>query len=244
MEQCEVNLKSIGTYRSIKPSKKYELTRQVSNVNPEGVIKLNPWINPPQSLKGLEHFTHIWVIFQFNQASHWKPQIIPPRKSTLIDGKVGVLASRSPHRPNHLGLSAVQMIKIEKNNIYIQGGDLLDKTPILDIKPYLNYADAIPDSNNGWIDSIEKNKWRINFEYLDPESLEILETNAMLKQNIIQHLEFSPTENRNKRIKIKDSTIHQYELAIQYFRISFRLEQDQVVLMAIKLDHHSEAPST
>ena len=111
------------------------------------------------SLKGLEAFTHLWVIFHFHdagldqEARTWKPSIRPPRLGGAK--KVGVLGSRSPHRPNPIGLSVVRIEKILLDDpngptIEVSGVDLLDQTPVLDIKPYLAYCDSVADANDGW----------------------------------------------------------------------------------------------
>jgi len=108
-----------------------------------------------QACASLEGFSHLWVIFVFHRhdARNWKPTIRPPR----LGGKerVGVLASRSPHRPNPIGLSACRLERIDLEaaggpELHLRGVDLLDETPVLDIKPYLPYADSIPDATAGW----------------------------------------------------------------------------------------------
>lgn len=119
------------------------------------ILKKDPhFIN---AVKELESFSHLWLIFVFHDtgSESWKPSIRPPRLGG--SRKVGVLASRSPHRPNPIGLSVVKLEKIEiredQVQIEVSGVDLLDETPILDLKPYLSYADSIPEANPGWADS-------------------------------------------------------------------------------------------
>jgi tRNA-Thr(GGU) m(6)t(6)A37 methyltransferase TsaA len=107
------------------------------------------------SLDGLEGFSHIWVIFVFHEAHGSKLLVRPPRLGGAK--KIGVFASRSPHRPNPIGISAVELDRIELKGkdllIHIRGVDLLDGTPVLDIKPYIPYADSIPRALSGWADS-------------------------------------------------------------------------------------------
>jgi tRNA-Thr(GGU) m(6)t(6)A37 methyltransferase TsaA len=119
-----------------------------------GVLKLNPNPDFLQSLDQLDTFSHIWIIFVFHEHldQEWRPKITSPRVEI---GKVGVFASRSPHRPNPIGMSAVKLEKIDREalggiEIHISGVDLLDGTPVLDIKPYIPYADSIPGANSGW----------------------------------------------------------------------------------------------
>jgi tRNA-Thr(GGU) m(6)t(6)A37 methyltransferase TsaA len=135
---------------------KFGIPRQPGLVaGAEGTIKLN---NDPffkQAVRELEGFSHLWVIFVFHRhdARNWKPSIRPPRLGGAR--KVGVLASRSPHRPNPIGLSAVRLERIDLDaqggiEIHVSGVDVLDGTPVLDIKPYLPYADSIPEASAGW----------------------------------------------------------------------------------------------
>ncbi|HET9033895.1 MAG TPA: tRNA (N6-threonylcarbamoyladenosine(37)-N6)-methyltransferase TrmO [Dokdonella sp.] len=106
---------------------------------------------PVEAYRDLAGFERIWLIFLFHRSEGWKAEVRPPRGG----GKRSVLATRSPHRPNALGLSAVKLIGVEERALRVSGIDLLDGTPILDIKPYVPYADAFPDSCAGWIDEID-----------------------------------------------------------------------------------------
>lgn len=121
----------------------------------KGVIKIHPDPDLKTSLRSLEEFTHLWIVFVFHDhgGKSWKPSIRPPR----LGGhrKVGVLASRSPHRPNPIGLSVVAIEKIDLEavggpEIFVAGVDLIDGTPVLDIKPYIAYADSVPEAGAGW----------------------------------------------------------------------------------------------
>ena len=98
-------------------------------------------------LKDLARFSHIWVVCWFNYAVGWNHQVKPPRDTK----KRGVLATRAPHRPNPIGLSVVRLLGVRGTRLRVQGLDLLDGTPVLDLKPYLPYADAVPDANDGWL---------------------------------------------------------------------------------------------
>ncbi len=106
---------------------------------------------PQEAYRDLAGFERIWLIFAFHRSEGWKAEVRPPRGG----GKRSVLATRSPHRPNSLGLSAVNLIRVEGRILRVSGIDMLDGTPILDIKPYVPYADAFPESRAGWIDEID-----------------------------------------------------------------------------------------
>ena len=106
---------------------------------------------PAAAFSGLAGFERIWLVFVFHRSEGWKAEVKPPRGGV----KRSVLATRSPHRPNAIGLSAVELLAVEERCLRVRGIDLLDGTPILDIKPYVPYADAFPDSAAGWIDALD-----------------------------------------------------------------------------------------
>ncbi len=134
---------------------KFAVPRQ-SGAVPEATatIELHGDAAVPESVRRLETFSHIWVLFVFDQHldAGWRPTVRPPRLGG--NRRVGVFASRAPHRPNPIGMSAVRLQKIECDSsgvcIHVLGGDFLDGTPVLDIKPYLPYSDAIPDADSGF----------------------------------------------------------------------------------------------
>jgi len=111
---------------------------------------------PTAAFRDLAGFERIWLVFVFHRSEGWKAEVRPPRGG----GKRSVLATRSPHRPNAIGLSAVELVAVEEHSLRVRGMDLLDGTPILDIKPYVPYADAFPDSRAGWIDEIDATQGR------------------------------------------------------------------------------------
>ena len=134
------------------------------------------------AFRGLEGFSHIWIIWQFSEAvrEDWSPTVRPPRLGG--NKRVGVFATRSPFRPNSLGLSCVKLDSIEYTEnegpiLHISGADLLDKTPIFDIKPYIPYADAKPEAVDGFLSSAPRKYLEVTFddsskENIDPPLLE------------------------------------------------------------------------
>ena len=113
-----------------------------------GMIVFEPEYRNPDALRGLDGFSHLWLIWEFsaNRSQGWQPTVRPPRLGG--NERMGVFATRSPFRPNPLGLSCVEIDHIDMDGpvIYIKGADLMDGTPIYDIKPYLPYADKIDDA--------------------------------------------------------------------------------------------------
>jgi len=148
-EPCTIEISPIGVVHS--PFKeRFAAPRQADlNTPTQGTIELKAGLNFEQALSDLDTFTHIWVIYWMHLNQGWNPTVMPPRGS---DVRRGLFSTRAPHRPNSMGLSVVKLNKIQKRSLYIEGLDMLDGTPVLDIKPYLPYADAIADASHGWLD--------------------------------------------------------------------------------------------
>ncbi len=126
----------------------------------QGTIVFEPDYRNPDALRGLESFSHLWLIFRFHRAERegWSPTVRPPRLGG--NRRMGVFATRSPFRPNNLGLSCVKLEGVRRDEklgpvIRVSGADLVDGTPILDIKPYLPYADCPRDATGGFTDPLE-----------------------------------------------------------------------------------------
>ena len=115
-------------------------------------IELFEDVVPARALSGMEGIEYIWVIAWLHLNRNWNPTVIPPRGPRV---RRGVLATRAPHRPNHLGLSATRLVAVRGHVLEVEGLDLLDQTPVIDIKPYVPYADAFPDASAGWIDDLD-----------------------------------------------------------------------------------------
>ena len=149
-----MDLKTIARIHTGFPEK-FGIPRQSGIVETPGYIVFEPPYNNPDAVRGLEEFSHIWLIWQFSQAvrDDWSPTVRPPRLGG--NTRVGVFASRSPFRPNPIGLSLVKLESIEYDHslgpvLHVTGADLMDGTPIYDIKPYLPYSEAKPDAEGGF----------------------------------------------------------------------------------------------
>ena len=134
-----------------------------------GRIVFEPEYRNPDALRGLEEFSHIWLIWEFSanrSTSSWQPTVRPPRLGG--NAHMGVFATRSPFRPNPLGLSCVKMVSIEFSSpdgpvINVCGADLMDGTPVYDIKPYIKYADSRPEAVCGYVDRLEERSLKVVF---------------------------------------------------------------------------------
>ncbi len=150
-----MELKTIAHLRCDFPEK-FGIPRQSGLVNSVTArIVFTPEYRNPDALRGLELYSHLWIIWQFSEAvrDDWSPTVRPPRLGG--NTRMGVFATRSPYRPNPIGLSSVKIEKIETDSkdgpvITVSGVDIMDNTPIYDIKPYLAYADSHPNASDGF----------------------------------------------------------------------------------------------
>lgn len=161
-------MKIIGHIHTDFPSK-FGIPRQ-SGLVPElkGWITFEPEYRNPEAFRGLEEFSHIWLLWKFSesQKEHWSATVKPPR----LGGKkrMGVFATRSPYRPNDIGLSSVRLEKITCTSetgpvLHVAGADLMDGTPIYDIKPYITYADSHPEAAEGFAGRVKEKALDVNF---------------------------------------------------------------------------------
>ena len=122
-------------------------------------IEFLPGNNFEQALDDIEGMERLWLIYLFHRNQGWKPKVMPPRG----DKKRGLFATRSPHRPNSIGMSCVRLESREGRKLWVSEYDLLDRTPILDVKPYLPYADSFPDAKTGWLEGLEDDEFEIEW---------------------------------------------------------------------------------
>lgn len=147
---------------------KFGIPRQSGLTDAWSQIVFEPKYRVPQAFRGLEEYSHIWLIWDFSKAhrEQWSPTVRPPRLGGNV--RKGVFATRSPFRPNSLGLSCVKLEKLDMDTpqgpvLYVYGADMLDGTPIYDIKPYLPYADSIPHAEGGFAEAKKSYHLRVEF---------------------------------------------------------------------------------
>lgn len=163
-----VIFRPIAKMRSDFPSK-FGIPRQSGLVQElQSTIVFEPEFRNPDTLRGLEGYSHLWLIWQFSEAvrTDWSPTVRPPRLGG--NTRMGVFATRSPFRPNNLGLSCVRLIGIEQTPnqgtvVHVAGADLMDGTPIFDIKPYVPYSDCHPDASGGFTDTAGEFLLQVDF---------------------------------------------------------------------------------
>lgn len=163
-----LTLKIIARIRTDFPTK-FGIPRQSGLVEElKGTILFAPEYQNPDALRGLEEFSHLWLIWEFSGAVRdtWSPTVRPPRLGG--NTRMGVFATRSPYRPNALGLSCVRLEGIDFHTpqgpaLHVAGADLMDNTPIYDIKPYLPYADSRPEASGGFAARVQARAVRVAF---------------------------------------------------------------------------------
>jgi tRNA-Thr(GGU) m(6)t(6)A37 methyltransferase TsaA len=238
-----LTLEPIGVLRCAQLTK-VEAPRQPAAADElTGVIELLPGRNYEHALEDLAGWERIWVIFWFHHNAGWRPKVLPPRSRS---GRKGVFSTRAPHRPNPLGLSALRLGKIEGLTLTVHGVDLLDGTPVLDIKPYVAYTDAWPESRSGWLvdqpmrgagtvshagrDPVAR--FEVGFEPVASAQLEWIASRSPLplRQRILATLALGPQPHPYRRIRREGED---FRLAVQDWRVRFTVDGSSVRVLAV-----------
>ncbi|MBR0459246.1 MAG: tRNA (N6-threonylcarbamoyladenosine(37)-N6)-methyltransferase TrmO [Victivallales bacterium] len=233
----EYTIRPIGTLHC-QEQFPYDAPRQgVLAGENRGVIELLPGYE--QALTSLDTFSRIWLLFLFDRNHDWKPMVQPPRHSSR---KVGVFASRAPYRPNRIGLSCVKLVSIKGLKVYITEHDLLDKTPILDIKPYLPYADSFPDASPGWTQNPDELLCNVQFSPLAEQQVAWLEQNGVpcIRQFLTDRLCADPVNPKRNRLVPPQNA--PFCLAYRTWRADFALDTDSriVTVLCIRTAYSSD----
>lgn len=228
----EIVLHPIGILKSpqIEP---YQASRQPDEHSSHAVIHLNSGFNFEQALTDLESCSHIWVIYKFHLNENWKPMVQPPRG----EKKIGVFATRAPYRPNPLGLSVVKIEKIDGLKIHIGPNDILNDSPILDIKPYHPEYDRIDNAEISWLKKSTTRKHNVIFSPQADDQIsfiERLDTSGKMKQLklfILRQLEYEPTQHKKKRLEDHGSY---WTLCYRTWRVDFIVQDLTVAVLSIR----------
>lgn len=237
-----VEFEPIGLIRTIY-KEKFGIPKQSGLVETPAVIEFSGEYAREEAVRGLERFSHIWVLFHFHQSEdrsskdkgrpprNWAPMVRPPRLGG--NKKVGVFASRSPFRPNGIGMSVVRLERIEISEngpqLFVSGADLLDRTPVLDIKPYLPYSDAVADAKDGFGDYPEGQEIKIEFTgraeaAVCQKTLEI----PGLKDMIVRILKCDPRPAYRRDAKEDEERI--YGMKLFDFNLTWKAEGETFVV--------------
>jgi tRNA-Thr(GGU) m(6)t(6)A37 methyltransferase TsaA len=193
-----------------------------------GQIELHARAELQDALADLECWSHIWVLFWFHRNESFRAKVQAPRSSK----KRGVFSTRSPYRPNPLGLSVLRLERVSGHILHVRDLDLLDGTPVLDIKPYVAYTDAIVDANAGWLDDRSQSvcdvglRYAVEFGERACQQLAWLEPRARCDVRALAQsvLAAGPTPHAYRRIRVRDGYS---ELAVKDFRVHFRVVESQ-----------------
>ena len=208
---------------------KFGIPRQSGLVEElESTIVFEPEYRNPDALRGIEGFSHLWLIWQFSEAvqKEWSPTVRPPRLGG--NARMGVFATRSPFRPNSLGLSSVKFLGLEQTEefgtvIHVSGADLMDGTPIFDIKPYIPYGDCHPDATGGFTKTADDFLLEVNFP---PAFLaKIPENKRQALLGVLSHDPRPSYQNDPARI---------YGLDFAGYNIRFRVDEKTLTVIEVE----------
>lgn len=223
-----LTLTEIGVFKTTQ-TEPYQAGRQPDELGATGQIQLFSGHNFEQALQDLEGCSHIWIIFGFHKNENWKPMVQTPRSNR----KIGVFATRAPYRPNPLGLSLVKLIEVDGLKIQVAENDLLDGSPIYDIKPYHPESDSAEEAQIKWLENSLSESFQVLFSPLAEEQIDWLQTNGLaeLKTFLLRQLEYDPTNSDKKRVEENQGY---WTLAYRTWRVDFSLSEDQVGVLSIR----------
>jgi tRNA-Thr(GGU) m(6)t(6)A37 methyltransferase TsaA len=233
--RANLSLAPIGYVRSASATKVEAARQPRAAAGAPARIELLPGHNFEHALEDLARWKHIWVIFWFHQNRSWRPKVLPPRSTT---GRKGVFATRSPHRPNPIGLSVVRLERVDGLVLHILDADMLDGTPVLDLKPYVAYTDAHPQAGEGWLaDGVSAGTttppddplsgYTVRFEPLAQEQAAFIEAHSDLPitDRIRATLALGPAPHPYRRIRRIGADL---QLSVKEWRVRFTVSGREV----------------
>lgn len=206
-------------------------------------IVFEPEYRIPEALRGIERYSHLWLLWGFSEQHKtstkpaddkeestigWSPTVRPPRLGG--NKRMGVFATRSPFRPNPIGLSSVRLVGMEDGDLIVSGADVLDGTPIYDIKPYLSFSDSHPEAHNGFAE--ETKDMRLKVEMIAQEVLNDGNGDASLDDEILRDLEYILSQD--PRPGYQDDPAREYKLDYAGYNVTFLVSEGKVVVKKIE----------
>lgn len=226
-----VRLEPIGVFHC-RERYPYDAARQGAlSVSNCGEVLLRPGCNFEQALTGLAGFSRVWLLYLFHHNRNWKPMIQPPRGPRR---KIGVFATRAPYRPAPIGLSCVELVAVRGRRVSVRGHDLLDGTPVLDIKPYLPYADSFPDAVTGWLARLDEPAHSVVLDALAQEQIAWLEQKGVtcLHGFLLRQLQDDPLDATRKRLERDGDG---WEIAYRTWRARFRVDAGSATVVVERI---------
>ena len=205
-----------------------------------GTIELFPGRNFEHALSDIEQWNHIWVLFWFHLNPGWRPKVLPPRSEKK---RHGVFATRSPHRPNPIGMSVLGLDRVDGLVLHVSGVDMIDGTPVLDIKPYLPVADVVPTAKSGWLAPDPVPGYQVLWSAPAKEQTEWLksEHSIDLTSEIERILAIGAQPHPYRRIRREGERLR---LSLHEWRVFFRVQGRSVMIEAIRSGYRPEQLET
>jgi tRNA-Thr(GGU) m(6)t(6)A37 methyltransferase TsaA len=237
---ARLTIEPIGHVRSALDTKVQAARQPTAAAGTPARIELLPGRNFEHALEDLARWELIWVVFWFHQNAGWRPKVLPPRSTT---GRKGVFATRSPHRPNPIGMSVIRLERIDGLTLHIRDADMLDGTPVLDLKPYVAYTDSHPGAGNGWLEDNEPSRdeaqpadplraYSVQFAALAAEQAAWIEahTGLAIGARIRSTLELGPAPHPYRRIRRLQEGL---QLSVKEWRVRFIVVERDVRVIEI-----------
>lgn len=233
----ELTIPVIGIMKS--PYKeKFGIPRQPNLVEVESYIEMQGPYNDLLAFEGIEEFSHLWLLWQFHdnknqENSKFRPQVRPPRLGG--NQKIGVFATRSMYRPSPIGLSVVKLKEVKKVGktvrVYVTGSDLLEGTPIVDIKPYIHYSDAVMEAQSGYAQEEPVRKYVVWSEQAELEREQLVQTKGLSEQII---RELAEVLSLDPRPAYQEDPERIYGMRFADFNIKFIVNETSVLIVEIE----------
>ena len=236
----ELKIPIIG-YMKSPYREKFGIPRQPNLVQVESYIEMLEPYNDLMAFEGIEEFSHLWLIWQFHdnknaESTKFRPQVRPPRLGG--NKKIGVFATRSMYRPSPMGLSVVQLKEVKKVGksvrVYVTGSDLLDGTPILDIKPYIQYSDAVMDAQSGYAQDEPVRKQVIWSEVAELQKNQLIAMGSLEKQTVF---ELQEVLSLDPRPAYQHDEERVYGMLFAGLNVKFRIIGFNVEVLEIQCEH-------
>lgn len=231
----ELTIRAIGHIRSGKSVKFQALHQPDEQAGETSVLELLPREELRRGLQDLQGFTRIWLIWWFHRNQSWRSLVLPPRGMAK---RRGVFATRSPHRPSALGMTPVRLLGIEGFRLLLGSCDLVDGTPVFDIKPYIPGYDAFPDESSGWLDEVEQWSqkepgYAVRFAELAQTQIDWLRSkwNVDFTDRLLELLSRDPSPHRTRRIRSRAGGL--FEIGCGAWRAIFQLQDSSVSILRL-----------
>ena len=231
-----LTIRPIGFLRSGKGVRFKTLHQPDEAAAETNVLELNPGPGIREALRDLDGMERIWLIWWFHRAESWRPLVLPPRGPSK---RRGVFSTRSPHRPNPIGMTPARLLGIEGLRLLLGPCDLLEGTPVLDIKPYVPAYDAFPESRAGWIEAVEAlqsepPRFSVAWSALAQEQVQWLKVawSVDFQQRVVDILGRDPSPHRTRRIRSLPEG--NFEMGCGAWRVEFRVWDAAVEIFAVK----------